>query len=277
MIETSRRFVNTWECDENAHMNVQFYFAQFEEADPHFWIAAGLPDSGPAVTSRHVRFHREVHASDMTVIRSRLVRHDDGGAALLHMMARPDGILVATCLARLAGEAPVPQQLVGDLPAEARPRSIEAPGEAPGGADAAAAGFLATYRSIVLPRDCDAAGRMTAQMHVARFTDAAGHFWDHIGLEKSWLNAHNFGRVAVEMRLSHLHPVGAGVPIVVHSGLIGFGRKTITFRHYIVDARSGRALAAGDVTGVTIDLDTRRSVSWPEDRLARLAETQLRA
>ena len=25
-VETHRGFVNTWDCDENAHMNVQFYF-----------------------------------------------------------------------------------------------------------------------------------------------------------------------------------------------------------------------------------------------------------
>ena len=31
-VESHRSFVNTWECDDNAHMNVQFYFKRFDEA-----------------------------------------------------------------------------------------------------------------------------------------------------------------------------------------------------------------------------------------------------
>ena len=32
MIETSRGSVVAWECDENAHLNVQFYTARIAEA-----------------------------------------------------------------------------------------------------------------------------------------------------------------------------------------------------------------------------------------------------
>ena len=37
-IETLKSYVNTWECDENDHLNVQFYFRFFEDAAGHFQL-----------------------------------------------------------------------------------------------------------------------------------------------------------------------------------------------------------------------------------------------
>ena len=44
---TQRGFVNTWECDENEHLNVQFYFARFADAAAHFLVGRGLAPFGP--------------------------------------------------------------------------------------------------------------------------------------------------------------------------------------------------------------------------------------
>lgn len=38
-------FVNRWECDENDHLNVQFYFSRFEEADRQFRLMTGLSET----------------------------------------------------------------------------------------------------------------------------------------------------------------------------------------------------------------------------------------
>ena len=44
-IETLFSFVNCWECDENDHLNVQFYLGRFEEADRQFRLLSGLSDA----------------------------------------------------------------------------------------------------------------------------------------------------------------------------------------------------------------------------------------
>src|SRR5690606_16110861 len=59
--ETLFSSVNRWECDENDHLNVQFYFTRFEEADRQFRLLSGLSDA--LVGSRrvrHVRYHCEL-------------------------------------------------------------------------------------------------------------------------------------------------------------------------------------------------------------------------
>lgn len=276
MIETGRRFVNTWECDENMHMNVQFYFAHFEEADPHFWHVSGLAAAGVplSIGVRHARFHRELNAGDMPIVTSALAEGEGGEALIYHAMRTPDGTLMATelnslglALAELQAKAP--RAPVVGLPEEARPRGFSLAPDTPRSvATLTAQGSAATYRGLVSPRDCDATGIMTAQMHVARFTDAAGHFWDHIGLDRAWTEAHGYGRVAIELKLTHLADLKPGDPILVLSVMSEHARKTVTFRHHTINVRTGEPAAICHVTGVSLDLTTRRTVPWPEDKHA---------
>lgn len=267
LTETGRRFVNTWECDENAHMNVQFFFAQFEDAEVHFWVSRGLAaDVRPGILTRHVRFHSELRAGDLTVVGSALARDGEGRTVLVHMMHEASsGALAATCYSRLADAPPLAPAC--ELPSEAAPRS--APGDPARrfSRDAVACmGLAPTFRAVVRPAECAAGGVMTVQHHVARFTDGAPHLWEHAGLSKDWLEANGYGRVAVEMKLTIHLPLRAGAAIRVLSGLTGFGAKTISFRHHIVDAATGETAATGEITGLAIDLGTRRSVPWPQDR-----------
>ena len=279
-IETGRRFVNTWECDENAHLNVQFYFAQFEDAEAQFWSESGLSRaSSMHPLTRHVRYHRELAVGDMPIIESALTRAPNGSPAILNLM-RADGALAASCLSVLAVTAsPRLEQDAGmvPLPEESAPRSIPIePARGMGRAALEAAGFVPTYRAVVQPAECDGEGHMTARYHIARASDAAGHFWDHIGLNSAWLDEHNFGRVAIEMKLTIRAPMGSGDGLLLLSGLSSHERKTISFSHEFISLRTGESAATLEVTAVTIDKGTRRAVPWPDDRVALMREKVVR-
>lgn len=270
-IETSRRFVNTWECDENAHLNVQFYYQYFEDAHVHFWFEAGWPAAKelPATQTHLVRFHGELHEGDLTFIRSHLVATDDG-FALCHLMynAETDN-LSATCWCPLADKniaAEIPDAPVLDSPDLARPRSLDlAPIPTVSREAAAQAGFIQTYRAVIKQIDCDWRGNATTRSLTGFQSDAAGHFWSHVGLTQNWLETNNYGRVAMESRISMLTDIQPGTPLLIMTALVGHARKTLTFRHYIFDVASGTQIAVAEITGVAIDLEKRRTVEWPDD------------
>jgi len=275
-IETGRQFVNTWECDENDHLNVQFYFQHFLSANIHFWTQAGLKDRAghPATLSQHVRFHRELAAGDLVVLHSHLAPHGDG-LALCHIMTDAEtGEVSATSLAPLksghmetieAGSMPI-----SEVPDHVRPRSLKVePIAAITRPDAEAAGYACCLRSVAQPGDCNAGGHVSSRGFVGNLSNAASHFWNHIGLDKPWLNANGYGRVAVEFKLIKYSDIPPGTPLAVYSGLIGYSEKTITFRHFIFNFQTGTAVLAGEVTGLAIDLQTRRAVTWHKDRQAR--------
>ena len=265
--ETGRRFVNTWECDENDHMNVQFYFAHFDEAELYLAAQHGLRSGAPH--AQHVRFHKELRPADFTTIETALSAHPAGGPALASLMRDAiSGDLVATCLSLFDNHAAFGALSSIPCPQQALPRSIAPQPALAQRHDALMhQGYVPTYRAIVHPRDCDAAGNMTSQMHIARATDAAAHFWEHAGLTKNWLDENGFGRVAVEMKLTRLTPFRAGDAILLLSGLTAFTGRTISFRHEFVDVASGRINAVVDLTGLSIDLASRRAVHWPGNLL----------
>jgi acyl-CoA thioester hydrolase len=227
---------------------------------------------------RHARFHRELHVGDMPIVTSALAEGEAGEALILHAMRRPEGTLMATQINSLGLDlaelrAKAPKAPVVALPEDARPRGFSHAPDAPRSIETLTEqGCAATYRGLVNPRDCDANGIMTAQMHVARFTDAAGHFWDHIGLDRAWIDTQGYGRVAIELKLTHLSDLKAGDPITVLSGMSEHARKTVTFRHHTINVRTGQPAAICHVTGVSLDLKSRRSVPWPEEKRAGFPE-----
>lgn len=280
-IETLASSVDTWECDENDHMNVRFYWTKFAEAERHFRLHAALEAVGEGTwRSRHVRFHRELRGGAAVVVRSMLV--DDGPLALtvLHEMYEVGhGFLAATAvdvwvLTPDAARAAIERARAGDadaviaaLPTQARPRGIEATAFA---ASAPSPGSFATVRAQIAPIDMDGDGRLQAARIIGWGSNAAPHVWARIGFDQPRLDAAGLGRVAMEMRLTRA-PVSPRVGDLVRlaSTFGGASRTTVSLRHHLVDARDGRVAATLEAVALTMDLERRRAVPLPPDVVER--------
>ncbi|MCC2112198.1 MAG: thioesterase, partial [Hyphomicrobiales bacterium] len=106
-IETARNFVNTWDCDENNHLNVQSYVGEFAVAEAQFRAAAGIAADALGLRRvRHVRYHRELVAGDYIDVESHFVVGGPHPAAIVHVMTEhTTGDLAATAI---DGYAPAP-------------------------------------------------------------------------------------------------------------------------------------------------------------------------
>lgn len=261
LIETHRSFVNTWECDENAHMNVQFYFKRFDEASCFFALAHGGDHLAGLPPVRHVRYHSELAAARSTVIRSGIIGDGPMAGWVVHRMEEATtGRLAATAIE--GPGAPVSDAIADDAEAApALPRSID-PSLRPGKSEVEmlATGGLVAHRCIVTQGECDAKGRLTQQFHIARFTDGAPHVWDHSGINTGWLAEKGYGRVAVEMQIRHHNPAMAGDALILVSRAEAGGGKTIRLHHEIIRATDKAPIASGEVVGLVMDLKTRKSV-----------------
>ncbi|MEZ5810186.1 MAG: thioesterase family protein [Rhizobiaceae bacterium] len=264
--ETHRAFVNTWECDENAHLNVRFYLKRFDEAARiHAAMTGhGTPD-GPLPRTRHVRYHRELLPGAMTRIRSDFVGDGPFQGWTVHLLEDVGGNqLAATALDAPAGK-PLAGGVSGSELENALPRGLPPDHLAPlPPAHILDNGGLVANRGMVVPSECDAAGRMMQQFYVARMTDAAPHVWEHAGIGISWLDRHGYGRVAAEMKLTHHDGVSAGDMLFLHGRAEIAGRKTLKLRHEIVRYPDMTPVLSAEVLALILDLKTRRSVALPE-------------
>lgn len=275
-IETHRGFTNSWECDENAHLNVQFYYRRFEEASRFFMLAQGATvGDSEAVRRRHVRYHRELHEGDGTVIHSKAFHQGDSLRILHRMTNTRTGHLAASAMDTISRNSGL-GSAAETFPDDPANDEMISPGLPRGLADethlpVATAGMIEdgsaiiTNRSILRAGDCSQDGRMHSSAIISRFTDGAKHVWDHAGITANWLTGNGYGRVAVEMNLTrHTDPAGDDALVLVSWVPKAEGR-TFVIRHQLESATTLQPVAGASVRCLVMDLETRRAVSLPSD------------
>ncbi|MBA5779144.1 thioesterase family protein [Stappia sp. F7233] len=284
-VETLFSFVNRWECDENEHLNVQYYFSRFEEADRQFRLLTGLSDAlaGPR-RCRHVRYHRELCVGHVLLMTSYAAVDGPHMLTIVHELRTDDGALAATAIdGYSAAEGTVrelrrrfkPVELA--MPEYAMPRGLPAAVSAMKSTlDGLIAGGAAIVnRSTVTPRNLGPEGRADDELAIGRFTEAAPHVWNMTPMTSSWLAERDLGRVAVEMKLAWLGPLKAGDPIIVVSAPIAASRSTFAFRHHLFETRASRLAAVCETVALTMDLKTRKAVPLPDDIRKAILERTL--
>ncbi len=298
--ESFRGAVNTWECDDNGHMNVQFYVARASDGAFFLRHELGLSPSIIRDTQHtmialeeHFRFHRELHAGDMMTMRSRLIDMREKTLVVYHeLLNAGTGETAATMVAvsayfnmKTRKVEPWPQSalekgraLIGPLPDHAAPRSVQRETRL---ADltleeASARGFIEIYRGPVSPTQCDDFGHMNTQFYISRYSDGSGHLWQGIGLERKKMLAARRGSVVLEQRLNYVREVLSGDILIIKSALVEVGAKTIRICHFMFNAETGLLAATSEVTAIQLDLDTRRATSY-SDEVREKFSTQVRS
>ena len=269
MIEVHRSFVNTWECDENVHMNVQFYLKRFDEAARFFQMINGAEGPlTPLPRTRHVRYHSELRMAQSTIIASGVIGDGSFAGWTVHeMRENVTGRLCATALDAPSALAITPNVSSVSI-VHALPKSVDAApaGPATAGEMLSSGGFI-SHRCLLSPNECNANGEMLQQFYVARFTDGAPHVWDHSGIGTKWLNENGLGRVAVEMKLTHHQPARVGDALLLYSRALAGTGKTVRLHHEMVRASDHAPIVTCEVVALVMDLATRKAVPLPETAL----------
>lgn len=269
-------FVNRWECDENDHLNVQFYFSRFEEADRQFRLMCGLSETlVGARRVRHVRFHKELRTGDLITVHSSVAFDGPHMLTVVHEMR--DGSTGDLAATALDGYEPNPnsakalrqrfKEFQTPMIAEAAPRGIQS---GPAGLRATLPGLLSQgaeicFRGTVLPRDIGPDSKADDQYALSCCTDGVAHVWQRTPMDFSYLAEHGYGRVAVEMKLTWSTPLKSGDTVVVATGFTSVGSTSFTMRHHLFESRTGRLVATLDVVAMTMDLASRKAVGLPEE------------
>lgn len=288
MIDTYRGYVSLQECDEMGHMNIQHYISKSSDSSYNLRVALDLGALDQAQTGlgyvaleHHIRFHRELRASDLVVIRSGIVEMREKTMRIYQEMREVlDDRLAATyvidtgCLdlatrrltawpeetraraAAMAAELP-PEALPRSLPKEALERDVSL-------ARADADGMVETNRSVVNTWECDTNNHMNARFFMARFSDAQGHMWAHAGLGRHEQAARGLATATVEIRLAYLRELRAGETLFVRTGIDATDGKTIRYRHWLFSGDTGEPACIAEGAGLLFDKSTRKAVPLPD-------------
>ena len=293
LIPTFSTAVNTWQCDENNHLNVQFYTDFAHEASallmaslglgPRAQRAAGLDVS---VGFDHVKYLREFRVVDAVEVHSAPIEVGTCDMTVYHEIRNAkDGSVAATVRRRLVCARDWPVSFFERataakvcLPVHAVPRSVGDLSPLPELTltNAAGTGLIVVGRSMITPDECDERGAFLPRHYFGRYSDGAPLLWNHMGFDRAAMQDRQEGSVVVEMLNEYRRPLMAGDLIVVMSGLAAFSDKTLKFTHFLFEAETGTLGACAEAVGMKFDQKLRKIMTFTSDDRARLEAGKLR-
>ena len=292
LVPTFTTAVNTWQCDENAHLNVQFYTEFGHEGAAHLMHTLALGPRAQAaaglsvnVQDDHIRYLREFRVVDTVEVRSAPVEVGERTLALYHEVRNPqDGTLASTIVRRLECDKPWPdafrkraEAAQVELPASARPRSVGQTAlpdiklE-----DCARIGLIDAGRTVIKPAECDEHGRFLPRHQFGRYSDAAPWLWNHLGFDRAAMQERGEGSVVVETLHSYRRPLKAGALLAIMSGLAGYTDRILQLVHFAFDAESGTLAACSEGIGMKFDQKIRKIMTFSAEDQSRLGQRTLR-
>ncbi len=264
MHDTFKGYVAPWECDEMGHMNIQFFADKFSQSLLRHLFFLGENSKGTPGTLRalHMRFHKELHASDLAAAHGEVSAFEKENGVLTHFMRNEEnGALAATASFHLPLEK-MPDE-VAPLANEAAPRGLT-PGLLFQPGMEAHEGLTETNLSAVRGHECSAEGGLSLKGYFSRLSDCQGHMWRLAGLGRQEQKARGLATATVELHFQFFGALGEDDLIAVHTGLDAVGSKTLHYRHIFFNGKTGAPVAAADGIGLLFDKETRRAIALPE-------------
>ena len=124
---------------------------------------------------------------------------------------------------------------------------------------------LLTYRGTVYPWHCDHMGHMNVMWYVGKFDEATWHLLASVGLSRRRLQEEGIGVVAVEQRIEYKRELLAGDLLTIRSSVQEIREKAVLFMHEMINEETGELAARTVLTGVCIDITTRKARALPAD------------
>jgi acyl-CoA thioesterase FadM/ketosteroid isomerase-like protein len=125
-------------------------------------------------------------------------------------------------------------------------------------------------QASVEPRFIDANGHMNVAWYIHLFDRAVWAFFGRHGVDEAYRQRTNAGMFAVEEQVRYLAEVREGEVVEVHMGMLELMPKGVRLRQYLTVPARDLVAAARDVTGLHVDMATRRTTAVPVETFAQL-------
>jgi acyl-CoA thioester hydrolase len=113
--------------------------------------------------------------------------------------------------------------------------------------------------------DLDPQGHVNNAKHLTYFEQARIAYMIELGLFTQDQSFMEIGVILADVHITYLEPVYFGQHIKVGVRAVKLGNKSMTWAQNIVDAKTGRELAKGEVIMVTYDYKAEKTINIPHD------------
>lgn len=274
---------NQWQSGLAGHVNIQHTAQAIDDARQGWLLQAGINpfdvrSEGIGFGARRLRidYRREMAAGDAGFIVGKVAGTADGNGMLCGRLLRShDRVLLTsfeTGIDRIdvaTGTFLEPVSMPGAesvAPLRAMPEVSDLPTRDPA--------MRQSWRGTVETRDGDPSGRMTPR---ALFDVATRGLWAtqiEAGLTRDQLTDGHMGSGVTALQVTQFHVPAIGDLLSAHTGLVGFGKRSCSFRHLIHDVGNDLPVAVVDYVLAFFDRQTGQP-AIPGDAYRKKAEKLL--
>ena len=129
---------------------------------------------------------------------------------------------------------------------------------------------MITYRGTIYPWHCDHMGHMNVMWYVGKFDEATWQLFASVGLPSTRLRQEGIGMVAVEQHIEYKRELLAGDLITIRSSIQEVRENSLVLLHEMTNQETQELASHTVLTGVCIDLNTRRAKPLPIDIRERI-------
>jgi acyl-CoA thioester hydrolase len=122
---------------------------------------------------------------------------------------------------------------------------------------------IVTYRGTVYPWHCDHMSHMNVMWYVGKFDEATWQLLASVGLTSTRFREEGIGMVAVEQHLEYKRELLAGDLLTVRSSVQEVREKSLVMVHEMTNQETQEPAARTVLTGVCIDMTTRKARPLP--------------
>jgi acyl-CoA thioester hydrolase len=122
----------------------------------------------------------------------------------------------------------------------------------------------------VKPEWIDYNGHLNVAWYEVLFGLGIGALFKVIGLGENYRATRNKSLFAVEAHLSYVREIGPKDTVVVDSQILDHDLKRLRLFQTLIHAEEGYIVATREMMQLHIDMETRKTASFPDDILARI-------
>ena len=113
--------------------------------------------------------------------------------------------------------------------------------------------------------DLDPQGHVNNAKHLTYFEQARIAYMVELGLFTKDQSFMEIGVILADVHITYLAPIYFGEPVKVGVHVIKLGTKSMTWTQNIVDVKTGKELAKGEVILVTYDYKEEKTINIPHE------------
>ncbi len=131
--------------------------------------------------------------------------------------------------------------------------------------------YVETLRLMTQALHCDHLGHVNVSFYMGWLGDAAFAFLAMHGLDRANAAEANLGVAAVRAEIDYQAELRGGDLVRMETGVETIGERKIVFRHRLLRVGDEKVAMAARLTGVCLDLNSRRARAFPAGFAERVA------